>query len=143
MKEAIQARLFNALLLDGPLSQALYEWEMEENLKFWRQEMLRDKDDFLVAVTENSGDVALLLIDKKGKLFVNEDGRRWLRRKWNTPGVYASNMLLFVPQMAQQLHEGEFWVMGVRILPDWPTRPTRPTRPIRRLGGGGGPKLLG
>ena len=79
--------------------------------------MLRDKDDFLIVVTEHSGDVAMLLIDKKGQLFINEEGRKHLRRKWKSPGVYTNNMLLFIPQMAQQLHGGEIWVMGVKIMP--------------------------
>lgn len=117
MEKAIQTRLFAALVLDGPMSQALYEWELEAHIRFWRKGMLRDKDDFLLVVTEHSGDVALLLIDKQGKLFINEDGRRWLRRKWKAPGVYAHNMQLFLPDMARQLHGGVVWTMGVKVVP--------------------------
>ena len=117
MEKDIQARLFNALLLDGPMTQALYEWELEEHVGYWRKGMLWDKDDFLIVVTEHTGDVAMLLIDKKGQLFINEEGRKHLRRKWKSPGVYANNMLLFIPQMAQQLHGGEIWVTGVKIMP--------------------------
>ena len=104
-------------MLDGPMSQALYEWEIEEHLRFWRMGMLRDKDDFLIVVTEHSGDVAMLVIDKTGKLFINEDGRRHLRRKWKEPGAYADNMLRSIPRMAQQIQDGALWVTGVKIVP--------------------------
>lgn len=125
MEKQIQARLFAAFVLDGPMSQALYEWEMEENLAYWRKGMLRDKEDFLIAVTENSGDVAMIIIEKKGKVLVNEEARRWLRRKWKAPGVYTNNMALFIPDMARQLHEGNFWTMGVLVLPDAIARAVR------------------
>ena len=117
METQIQARLLSALVLDGPMSQALYEWELEEHAAFWRKGMLRDKDDFLLAVTEHSGDVAMLLIDKKGRIFINEEARRWLRRKWKAPGVYPNNIALFLPGMARQLHGGDIWTMGVRVVP--------------------------
>lgn len=123
MEEEIQARLSNALLLDGPMSQKLYEWEVAEHAPYWRTGMLHDKDDLLLVVTEHTGDVAMLLINKKGKLFINEAGRAELRRVWKTPGVYMNNMLLFIPQMATQLRSGELWVTGVRIMPDSPVRP--------------------
>ena len=113
------------------MAQALYEWELEEHVGYWRKGMLRDKDDFLIVVTEHSGDVAMLLIDKKGQLFINEEGRKHLRRKWKSPGVYANNMLLFIPQMAQQLHGGEIWVLGVKIMPG--LRSNLDNRPMRLL----------
>ena len=123
MEKGIQGRLFNALMLDGPMSQALYEWEIEEHIRYWRLGMLRDKDDFLMVVTEHTGDVAMLLIEKKGQLFINEEGRRHLRRKWKAPGVYANNMLRAIPRMAQQIQDGALWVTGVRVVPGLLSRP--------------------
>ena len=105
-------------MLDGPLSQALYEWELEEHLAFWRKGMRRDKNSYLIVVTEHSGDVAMLVIDKKGQVLANEEARSWLRREYKTPDIYARNMALLVPDMARQLHGGDIWVTGVREVPD-------------------------
>ena len=122
-EQAIAARLLRALVQDGPFSQALYEHELEEAIGYWRQGMRRDKDDFFLAITENQGDVALLLIDKKGRQYINEAGRHELRRRWSAPGVYERNMLLFIPDMARQLHGGDIWTMGVRVQPAPPQPP--------------------
>ena len=105
-------------MLDGPLSQALYEWELEEHLAFWRKGMLRDKNTYLIVVTEHSGDVAMLVIDKKGKVLVNAEARSWLRREYKTPDTYARNMAMVIPHMARQLHGGDIWVTGVRNVSD-------------------------
>lgn len=120
MQQTIQISLFAALALDGPLSQRLYEREMAEHIGYWRQGMRRDKDDFFLAVNERDGEVALLLLDKKGQPFVNEQARRELRRRWGAPGVYASNMLLFIPDMARELAGDTIWTMGVKVMPTPP-----------------------
>ncbi|RZL13954.1 MAG: hypothetical protein EOO62_06730, partial [Hymenobacter sp.] len=103
MQNAIQTTLYNALVLSGKMSLALYAHELREHVAYWRKGMRRDKDDFLVVVTEHSGDVAMLFITKKGELFINEDAREQLQRVWDAPGVYLSNMLRLIPTMAQQL----------------------------------------
>lgn len=41
-EQAIAARLLQALLQNGPLSQALYGHELEEAIGYWRQGMRRD-----------------------------------------------------------------------------------------------------
>ncbi|MGI4872963.1 MAG: hypothetical protein ACRYFX_17520 [Janthinobacterium lividum] len=77
--------------------------------------MRQDKDDLLFVVTEQKGEVAMLLTLKKGGFFMNEDAREQLQALWKAPGVYVSNMLRFIPQMAQQLEKGEIWVIGMKI----------------------------
>lgn len=115
MQEIIQTNLYKALILNGDMSLALYAHELREHVAYWRKGMRRDKDDFLVVITENSGDVAMLFYGKKGELFINEDAREQLQLAWNAPGAYLANMLLMIPQMAQQLANEEIWVTGVKI----------------------------
>ncbi|RZK17710.1 MAG: hypothetical protein EOO56_17385 [Hymenobacter sp.] len=115
MQNPIQASLHKALVLNGPMSLALYAHELREHVAYWRKGMRRDKDDFLLAITEHSGDVAMLFYSKKGELFMNEDAREQLQLAWKVPGVYTGNMMLMIPQMAQQLAQGEIWVTGVKI----------------------------
>ncbi|RZK23992.1 MAG: hypothetical protein EOO56_03135 [Hymenobacter sp.] len=115
MQNPLQTTLYNALVLNGEMSLALYAHELREHVAYWRKGMRRDKDDFLVVVTEHSGDVAMLFITKKGELFINEDARQQLQLAWPAPGIYFANMLRLIPSMAQQLASGEIWVTGVKI----------------------------
>lgn len=114
MQKAIQTSLHRALILDGPMSLALYAHELREHVAYWRKGMRRDKDDFLFVATEHSGEVAMLFLTKKGELFINEDARQQLQLAWKAPGVYVGNMMLMIPAMAQQLEQGEIWVTGVK-----------------------------
>lgn len=116
MKKAIQNRLRQALLANANMSHALYKWELEEHLDYWKAGMRRDKDEFLFVVTENSGDVAMLLLTDKGELFINELAREKLQLLWNNAGVYERNMELLLPVMAAQLEAGELYVNGVRTM---------------------------
>ena len=114
MRKAIQNRLRKALVLNGDMSYALYKYELEEHLAYWRAGMIRDRDEFLFVVKEHSGDVAMLLLTAKGELFINEQAREKLQSLWRAPGVYASNLKLFLPMMAELLESGELWVTGVK-----------------------------
>lgn len=124
MKSSIETRLRKALLLDGPMSLALYKHEVEEHIADWKKGMRRDKDEFLFVIDEHSGDVAMLLITAKGELFINEQAREKLRAIWEYEGVYARNLELMIPQMAEQLAAGELWVTGVKTMSNLPGRDT-------------------
>ncbi len=61
-KRRIENLLRKALLEGGEMAYGLYEFELQEHIDYWYQGLLRDKDEFLFAVTENNGDVAMVLI---------------------------------------------------------------------------------
>ena len=44
------------------MAYGLYKFELQEHIDYWYQELLRDKDEFVFAVTENNSDVAMVLI---------------------------------------------------------------------------------
>jgi hypothetical protein len=111
---AIQQTLHNALLLDGPLHQSLYEYEMEENLAAWAEEMKKNGDEFVFIVTENTGDVAMVLITKEDELFINESARDFLKKEWHEN--YEGNLLKLLPYMAKELNLGYFSVNGVKFI---------------------------
>ncbi|TGE14204.1 hypothetical protein [Hymenobacter elongatus] len=116
MKKAIQNSLRKALVLDADMSYALYKYELEEHIDYWKAGMRRDGDEFLFVVTENRGNVAMLLMTPKNELFINEQAREQLRLRWHTKGVYENNMKLFLPLMAEQLAAGEVAVTGVKTV---------------------------
>ncbi len=116
MKKAIQNNLHKALVANADMSHALYKYELEEHLAYWKAGMLQDQDEFLFVVTENRGQVAMLLMTDKGELFINELAREKLRQLWHHEGVYENNMKQFLPIMAEQLAGGDIAVTGVKTV---------------------------
>ena len=110
----IERLLKRALIHDGAMQYELYRYELEELLDEWKSSMAEDKDDFIFAVTENSGYVAMVLIEKAGELHINEEARERLKALW--PAAYESNMKKLIPAFAKQLKEGEIAVSGVKIV---------------------------
>ncbi|MBW4695694.1 MAG: hypothetical protein KME27_28430 [Lyngbya sp. HA4199-MV5] len=109
----IEKLLKQALLQEGKMEYALYEHELIEVLNDLKLSMKRGKDDYIFTVTENRGHVAMLLVEKSGSVYINEQARERLKVLWSV--AYESNMKLFIPDFAQQLHEGELPINGVKV----------------------------
>ena len=106
--------LEQALIHDGEMQYELYEYELEELLNELRSSMSKDKDDYIFTVTENSGHVAMVLIEKSGLMYINEHAREKLKSYW--PAAYESNMKKLIPAFAKQLNEGEIPINGVKTV---------------------------
>ena len=106
--------LERALLRDGEMHHTLYEYELEEIVDNLKLSMMRDKDDYIFAVTENSGHVAMVLIEQSGQVHVNEQARDKLKALW--PAAYESNMKKLIPAFANQLNQGELPINGVKTV---------------------------
>ncbi len=104
--------LEQALLHDGAMQYELYEYELEELLDELTSSLTADQDDYIFAVTENSGHIAMVLIEKSGQVYVNEQAREKLEALW--PGAYQRNMQTFIPAFARQLRQGELPINGVK-----------------------------
>ena len=109
----IEKRLEQTLLHDGAMRYGLYEYELEELLDELKSSLVADQDDYIFAVTENSGHVAVVLIEQSGQVHINEQAREKLRALW--PAAYASNMQKLIPMFAKQLHAGELPINGVKM----------------------------
>ena len=109
----IAALLEQALLHDGQMAQALFEFEFEaEDLAELKASLKADGDDYLFAVTENTGDIAMILIEKSGAVLANEEARAKLKEHWKTN--YATNIRMLIPAFAAQLAAGELPINGVK-----------------------------
>ncbi len=53
------------------MERALYEYELEEHIDYWYEGLKADRDEFVFAVTENSGDVAMVLITADKTVYIN------------------------------------------------------------------------
>lgn len=107
----IEKLLKKALLKNGEMHYSLYEFELEEIVDDLKQSMLDDNNDYIFAVTENNGHVAMILIEKSGQLLINEQAREKLKVFW--PAAYESNIKKFIPLFAAQLDAGEIPINGV------------------------------
>lgn len=109
----IEKLLKKALLNDGEMAQALFEFEFEEeDLDELKASLIEDDDDFLFAVTENTGDVAMVLIEKSLEIHANEQAREKLKEHWQSN--YDRNIKLLIPDFAEQLSAGELPINGVK-----------------------------
>jgi hypothetical protein len=110
--------LENALLNDGIMEHALYEYEFEELLEEFKESVSQDNDDFLFAVTTHKNDVtgavdtAMVVVELTGAVHINESARDVLKATWGAD--YASNMKKLIPDFALQLHQGDIPINGVK-----------------------------
>lgn len=111
-KKKIAANLENALLKDAPLKIELYKWELEEHVQYYFDSKKQDKDKYFVAITENKNDVAMLLIDERNNLHINEQAREKLKKIWDDQ--YEPNIKILIPQMAQDLFDGYVFISGIK-----------------------------
>jgi hypothetical protein len=111
-KEKIALNLENALLKDAPLEIELYKWELEEHVQEYFASKKEDKDKYFIAITEHTNDVAMLLIDDKNHLYINEKAREELKKIWHKS--YKRNMKILIPQMAQNLFDGYVFISGIK-----------------------------
>ena len=110
----IETLLKKALVQNGKLAQALYDYELAEHIDYWYDGLKRDHDKFVFAVTENSGDVAMVFITKDKTIYVNEEARAKLMAEW--PNTYATNIKRLIPMMATQLANDILSVNGVKVV---------------------------
>ena len=113
-KKEIEKLLRHALIGDGKMAYGLYKHELEELIDEWKLSMATDNDDYIFAVTENNGDVAMVLIEKAGLVHINEQAREKLEALWLD--AYESNMKKMIPIFAKQLAKGEIPVNGIKMV---------------------------
>ncbi len=114
-KKKIAILLRQALLYGAPMERELYEYELEEHIDDWYQGLLDDQNDFVFAVTENSGHVAMVLITPDKTIYVNEDARDYLSNSWSK--AYQSNIQRLIPGMVDNLAQNQLAIHGVSIAP--------------------------
>ena len=107
-------RLRKALLEDGAMAHVLYEHELKEHIDYWYQGLKRDREDVVFVVTENSGDVAMVLITRDKTVYINEDAREELMKIWQAN--YVNNFEMLIPAMVGDLMNDFFAVTGVKVV---------------------------
>ena len=109
----IEKLLTQALLDEGKMEYALYEYELLEMIDDLKLSMNQDKDDYIFSVTENNGYVAMVLIEKSGEVYINEEAREKLKTLWRL--AYEINLKRLIPDFAQQLSKREIPINGVKV----------------------------
>lgn len=110
----IKKRLENALINEGEISYGLYEYELEALLDELKLSLIKDRDELIFAVTENNNQVAMVLIEKSGTVYINELARNKLKDLWGS--AYGYNMNKLLPVFANRLDNGEIPINGVKTL---------------------------
>jgi len=113
-KKTIAANLKRVLLDDAPFALALFDYELREHIEEYLESKRTDNDRYFIAITEHTNDVAMLLIDERDIVHINERARTVLRALWGN--AYASNIQRLIPKMAQDLHAGYLFAAGVKVV---------------------------
>ena len=114
-KKIIAKNLKQVLLEGGAFSHSLFEFELEEHVEEYTQSKREDGDEYFIAITENSNDVAMLLIDENDAVHINEAARALLLKFWQGE-VYEKNLRRLLPHMASELEGGYLFVAGFKVL---------------------------
>ena len=112
-KKTIEKNLRKALLEDGPLVKALFEFELQEHIAEYIQSKHDDGDQYFFAITEHTNDVAILLIDDQDAVHINEGARSKLKALWRTS--YVENFQKLIPNIARQLDSGHLSATGFQF----------------------------
>ena len=95
-----------------PALSSIADKSSGEHVEEYMKSKREDKDEFFFSITEHSGDVAMLLIDKEDQLHINGDARTMLEKLWRD--AYKPNIKRLLPDIAGQLHEGYLFTAGVK-----------------------------
>ena len=110
----IERRLEQTFLHDGARQYGRYEYELAELVDERTASLAADQDDDIFAVTEQRGQVAMVLIEQSGRVPINAQARATRRALW--PATSASTMPQWMPAFANQLQAGELPRNGVKTL---------------------------
>ncbi|MCB0197726.1 MAG: hypothetical protein KDJ65_37625 [Anaerolineae bacterium] len=117
MTERIEKELRKALIQNGEMTAALFDYELAEHIDYWYEGLKSDRNEFVFAVTENEGHTAMVLITKEKIIYVNEMARKKLAKLWGEK--YQSNIKILIPGMAYQLAHNIIAVNGVTLATSW------------------------
>lgn len=110
----IRAALEKALLHEGAMDNNLYSNVLKDVTDELRQSMIEDNDEYIFTLVEENKSVAMVLMERSGQIYINEQARAKLQELW--PLAYESNMQQFIPFLAQQLNRGELPINGVKVV---------------------------
>ncbi len=86
----------------------------KKEIKYWYEGLKKDEDEFVFAVNENTGHVAMVLITPDKTLYINEKAREKLQTIW--PETYKANIRRLIPIMTDDLVNGNIAVNGVKTM---------------------------
>ena len=119
MKKRIEKALRNALLNDGEMDYELYKFEVKAFVDIWKKGMHEENEEFVFAVDVSDDDVAMVLITKNDKLYINEKAREKLKSLW--ADSYTVKIESLLPEFIEQLSEDIIPLQSVSFVNDYRT----------------------
>lgn len=105
--------LRKALLKDGDMELSLYKFKLEEHVDEWYEGLKDDYESFVFVVTEDSGNVAMILISQNKTVYVNEEARAKLSELWIKN--YIKNIKFLISRMADDIDYASISIIGCVI----------------------------
>jgi len=107
----IENNLRKVLLEGESFSLALFEYELKENLNFYVSSRIEEQDKYFMAITENTDDVAMILVNEQNQVLVNKLARQELQNYWGKS--YENNFDKLIPQIAKALDQDLIYITGI------------------------------
>ncbi|HEY9735358.1 MAG TPA: hypothetical protein V6D06_03715 [Trichocoleus sp.] len=112
--EEMEELLRIALLRNGALAREVYENRLEDNVSRWHVGLQISGEQFLFAVAESEGEIAMVLLEGGKRLYINGAAREKLTELWEE--TYTNQMEILIPMIAEDLAEGVLSVTAVQYV---------------------------
>lgn len=107
-------QITKTMLEDYPMNMNLYRYELKQFKGDYLKSLLKDKDDFIFAITAHKNDVAMILIEPPKRIYKNEDAKKRLKRLWKK--AYSSNIKKLMPHWVNELENERIPYQGIKML---------------------------
>lgn len=114
-KKEIASDLRCALAGDKPLSIDLYVEVLADHEDTLKASLGKDADDALLCMLADEGEVAMLIIDRDGRIFRNDIALNKLRAMWQ--GSFDANVETLVPTFSEHIIRKNLGVAGLKWVP--------------------------
>jgi hypothetical protein len=114
-KKKIAADLQSALSGQSPLSIDIYVEVLADYEDEFKASLDRDADDALLCMLADDGDVAMMVIERDGSIYRNENTLKKLQAMWRQS--FDTNVQTLVPILSDHISQKNLGVAGIKWLP--------------------------
>jgi len=109
----ISSGLRKTLLQAENMSLSLYEEKIAVDIDGWYNRLKADGEDYVLLITEKSGDIAMALIGKDKNIYVNEEARAQLSKMWGKN--FTKEVKFLIPRIADDIDGYIVSVIGITV----------------------------
>jgi hypothetical protein len=114
MSKKIEIILKHSLLKDDKMNLELFRNDLSSMVDDLKSSLINDEEDYIFSLACDGVSAAMVLIDKYGEIYINEDARAKLKSLWLIN--YSKNLSIFIPKFARELHRNVMPILGFNVV---------------------------